>query len=143
MEGQANIALELQGSGYHPDQISATLKCDKLHIKINDRDLHNIKDIWFHFTNRQLILAPAQIGEENITWLNGRGTIDLDGNMNLHLGIDRLPYGVLVPAITLTLLEQSFLKFDGFLTSQIRVLGNFNKSNHNRGMGVRWARWKC
>ena len=125
IEGQANIALELQGSGYHPSQISANLKCDKLHIKINDRDLHNIKDIWFHFTNRQLILAPTQIGEGNIAWLNGRGTIDLDGNMNLHLGIDRLPYGVLVQAITLTLLEQSFLKFDGFLTSQIRVRGNF------------------
>ncbi len=124
IKGQANVALELQGSGYRPDQISATLKCDKLYIKINDRDLHNIKDIWLHFTNRQLILAPAQIGEGNIAWLNGRGTIDLNGNMNLHLGIDQLPYGVLVPAITLTLLEQSFLKFDGFLTSQIRVRGN-------------------
>ena len=124
IESQANIALELQGSGYHPDQISATLKCDNLHLKINNRDLRNVKDIWVHFTNRRLILAPAQIGEGNIVWLNGRGTIDLDGNMNLHLGIDRLPYGVLVPAITLTLLEQSFLKFDGLLTSQIRVRGN-------------------
>ena len=124
IEGRANIALELQGSGYHPDQISATLRCDNLNAKINNRDLHNIKDIWVHFANRQLILAPAQIGEGNIAWLNARGTIGLDGNLNFHLGIDRLPYGVLVPAITLTLLEQSFLKFDGLLTSQIRVRGN-------------------
>ncbi len=124
MEGQANIALEVQGRGYRPDQISATLKSDNLRIKINDRDLHNIKSIWVHFANRQLILAPAQIGEGNTAWINARGTIGLDGTLNLHLGIERLPYGVLVPAITLTLLEQSFLKFNGFLTSQIRVRGN-------------------
>ena len=124
IEGRANIALDLQGSGYHPDQILATLMCDNLNVKINNRDLHNIKDIWVHFANGQLILAPAQIGEGNIAWLNARGTIGLDGNLNFHLGIDRLPYGVLVPAITLTLLEQSFLKFDGLLTSQIRVRGN-------------------
>ena len=124
IESRTNIALELQGSGYRPDQISAALKCDNLHIKINDRDLYNIENIWVHFANQRLILAPAQIGDGNNTWINARGTMDLDGNMNLHLGIDRLPYGVLVPAITLTLLEQSFLQFDGFLTSQIRVRGN-------------------
>ena len=122
--GRADIALELQGSGYHPDQISATLMCDNLHVKINNRHLHNIDNIWAHFRNGQLILAPAQIGEDNIAWLNARGTMGLDGNLNLYLGIDRVPYGVLIPAITLTLLEQSFLKFDGFLTSQIRVRGN-------------------
>ena len=124
--GQADIALELRGTGYRPDQISATVMCDNLHLKINNRDLRNIKNIWVHFANQQLILAPAQMGEGNIAWLNARGTIGLDGNLNLHLGIDRLPYGVLVPAITLTLLEQSFLKFDGFLTSQIRVRGNLS-----------------
>ena len=123
--GQADIALKLQGSGYHPDQMSATLRCDNLHIKINERDLHNIENIWLHFRNRQLILAPTQIGEGDIAWLNARGTIGLDGNLNFYLGIDRLPYGILMPAITLTLLEQSFLKFDGFLTSRIRVRGDF------------------
>ena len=124
IEGRANIALALQGSGYHPDQISATLMGDNLHVKINNRDLHNIKDIRLHFANQQLTLVPTQIGERNIAWLNARGTIDLDGNLNFDLGIDRLPYGVLIPAITLTLLEQSFLKFDGLLTSQIHVRGN-------------------
>ena len=124
IEGRADIALELQGSGYHPDQISATLMCDNLHVQINNRHLHNIDNIWAHFRNGQLILAPARIGEDNIAWLNARGTMGIDGNLNLYLGIDRVPYGVLMPAITLTLLERSFLKFDGFLTSQIRVRGN-------------------
>ena len=124
IEGQADIALELQGTGYYPDQISATLMCENLHVEINNRELHNIENIWLHFRNGQLILAPTQIGEDNIAWLNARGTMGLDGNLNLYLGIDQVPYGVLMPAITLTLLERSFLKFDGFLTSQIRVRGD-------------------
>ena len=124
MESRANIALELQGSGYHPDQVSATLKCSDLRTKVNDHNVRNINEIQLHFTDRKLTLAPTQIGEGSTVWLNAAGTIDLDGNMDLHLDLDRLPYGVLLPAITLTLFDQSFLKFEGFLTSQIRMRGD-------------------
>ena len=124
IESQANIVLDLQGNGYHPDQMSATLMCNNLHIKVSSREMRNIDEIWFHFADRKLTLAPIQLGEGKTAWLNAAGTIDLDGNMDLSLGLDRLPYGVLVPAITLTLLNQSFLQFDGFLTSQIGVRGN-------------------
>ena len=125
IESRANVVLELHGNGYHPDQVSVTLVCNDLHIKIDNRDVRNINEIQFHFADRKLTLAPTQIGEGNTAWLNTAGTIDLDGNMDLRLGLDRLPYGVLIPAITLTLFDQSFLKFDGFLMSQIRVRGDF------------------
>ena len=124
IQGQANVVLDLQGNGYRPDQISATLMGSNLYIKINSRDIRNINEIELHFSDRKLTLAPVQVGEGGTAWLNAAGTIDLDGNMDLDLELDRLPYGVLVPAITLTLLDQSLLKFDGFLTSQIRVRGN-------------------
>ncbi len=124
IESQANIVLDLQGSGYHPDQMSATLMCNDLHIKVNSREMRNIDEIRFHFADRKLTLAPIQLGTGNTAWLNAAGTIDLDGNMDLSLELDQLPYGVLVPAISLTLLNQSFLQFDGFLTSQIGVRGN-------------------
>ena len=124
IESQASIMLELQGSGYRLDQISAILRCNDLRIKINNRDMQNINEIRFDFADRKLTLVPTQIGEGNTAWLNAAGTIDLDGNMDLHLGINRLPYGVLIPAITLTLFNQSFLEFDGFLTSQIHVRGD-------------------
>ena len=124
IESKANVALDLQGSGYHPDQISATLMCSNLRIKINSRDIRNINEIQLHFADRKLTLAPVQVGERGAAWLNAAGAIDLDGNMDLGIELDRLPYGVLVPAITLTLFNQSFLKFDGFLTSQIRVRGD-------------------
>ena len=124
IEGRANMVLDLQGTSYRPDQISATLTGDNLHVKINNRNLRNMNDIRFHFANRKLTLAPIQIGEGNLTWLNAAGSIDLDGRIDLRLGLDRLPYGVLIPAITLILLDQSFLKVDGFLTSQIRVGGD-------------------
>ena len=124
IESQANITLDLQGSGYRPDQISATLMCSNLHIKINSRDIRNINEIQLHFADRKLTLAPVQVGEGGIAWFNAAGSIDLDGNMDFDIELDRLPYGVLVPAITLTLFDQSFLKFDGFLTSQVRVRGD-------------------
>ena len=124
IESQANIVLDLQGNGYHPDQMSATLMCNDLHIKVNSREVRNIDEIRFHFGDGKLTLAPIQLGEGNTAWLNATGTIDLDGNMDFSLELDRLPYGVLVPAISLTLLNQSFLQFDGFLTSQISVRGN-------------------
>ncbi len=123
IESRANVVLELQGHGYQPDQMSATLRCSDLRTQINDHDVRNINEIQLHFTDRKLTLRPTQIGEGGSAWLNATGTIDLDGNMDLHLELDRLPYGVLLPAITLTLFDQSFLKFEGFLTSQIRVRG--------------------
>lgn len=125
IESQANVALDLRGNGYRPEQMSATLMCNDLHIKINNRDLHNIGNIWFHFADGKFTLSSARIGEGSNTWLDATGTIDLDGNMDMGLEITRLPYGVLVPAVTLTLFDQSFLQFDGFLTSQIRVGGDF------------------
>ena len=124
IESRTDIALELRGSGYRPDQISAALMCDNLHIKVNTREIININEIWLHFADRKLTLAPSQIGEGNTAWLNAAGTIDLNGNIDFRLGLDQLPYGVLVPAITLILLNQSFLKFEGFLTSQVRVHGD-------------------
>ena len=124
IESQANIVLNLQGKGYHPEQMAATLMCNDLHIKVNSREIRNINEIWLHFKDRELTLAPIQLGEGNTAWINAAGTIDLNGIMDLSLELDRLPYGVLVPAITLTLLDQSFLQFDGVLTSQIRVDGD-------------------
>ena len=124
IESHANIAIDLQGNGYRPDQVSATLMCDNLHIKVNSREMRNINEIRFQFEDGKLTLAPTQLGEGSTIWVNTAGTIDLDGNMDLSLALDQLPYGVLVPAITLTLLDQSFLQFDGFLTSQIDVRGN-------------------
>ena len=124
VESRTDIEFDLRGTSYHPSQISATLMCNNLHIKINNHDLHNIDDIKFHFGNRKLTLAPMRIGEGNSAWLNAGGSIDLDGNMDLYLALDRLPYGVLIPAITLILLDQSVLQFDGFLTSQIQVSGD-------------------
>lgn len=124
IESQANIAVELQGNGYRPEHISATLICDSLHIKINNHDLHNISDIRFHFEDRQLTLTPTQIGAQDSAWLSGEGALDLDGNIDFHFGLDRLPYGALIPAITLTLLDRSVFEFNGFLTSQIHVHGN-------------------
>ncbi len=124
IESRSNIVLELHGSGYRPDQMSATLRCSDLRTKINGHDARNINEIQLHFTDRKFTLRPTQIGEGSAVWLNAAGTIDLDGNMDLHLDLDRLPYGVLLPAITLTLFDQSFLKFEGFLTSQIRVRGD-------------------
>ena len=127
IESHANIALDLRGNGYRPGQVSATLMCDNLRIKVNSREMRNINEIRFHFADGKLTLAPAQLGEGSTAWVNTAGTIDLDGNMDLSLALDRLPYGVLVPAITLTLLDQSFLQFDGFLTSQIDLHGNLMK----------------
>ena len=124
VESRANIAFELQGNGYRPDQVSATLKCSDLRAKIHDHDVRNINEIQLHFTDGKLTLAPTLIGEGSTVWLNAAGTIDLDGNMDIHLDLDQLPYGVLLPAITLTLFDQSFLQFEGFLTSQIRVRGD-------------------
>ncbi|RKU11023.1 hypothetical protein C6502_09430 [Candidatus Poribacteria bacterium] len=124
IESQANLVLNLEGSGYHPDQMSATLTCNDLHVKVNNREIRNINEIRFHFKDRKLALAPIQLGEGNTAWINAAGAIDLDGTMDLSLELNRLPYGVLVPAITLTLLDQSFLQFDGVLTSQIRVDGD-------------------
>ena len=125
IESRADISLELQGRGYQPDQVSAILRCNNLRIQINNRDMQNINEIRIDFVDRKLRLLPVQIGEGNIAWLNAAGTIDLSGNMDLHLGINRFPYGVLIPAITLTLFGQSFLDFEGFLTSQIHVGGDF------------------
>lgn len=122
--GQANIGLSLQGNGYSPDQISATLTCDRLRVKVHNRHLRNISQIRCHFSDRELTFDPVEIGDRNTAWINATGRIDLDGNMDFAIALDRLPYGVLVPAITLTLFDQSFLKFDGFLTSQIRVSGD-------------------
>ena len=127
IESHANIALDLQGNGYRPDQVSATLMCDNLRVNVNSREMRNINEIRFHFTDGKLTLAPTQVGEGSTAWVNTAGTIDLDGNIDLSLALDRLPYGVLVPAITLTLLDQSFLQFDGFLTSQIDIRGNLMK----------------
>ena len=124
LESQANLVLDLQGNGYHPNQMSATLMCNDLYLKINSREISNINEIGLHFEDSELTLAPTQLGEGNTTWINAAGTIDLDGSMDLNLGLDQLPYGVLVPAISLTLLGQSFLQFDGFLTSQIHVAGD-------------------
>lgn len=124
IESQAAIELNLRGNGYHPDQMSATLTCNDLHVKVNSREVRNINEIRFHFKDRKLTLPPIQLGEGNTAWINAVGTIDLDGTMDLSLELNRLPYGVLVPAITLTLLDQSFLQFDGELTSQIRVNGD-------------------
>ena len=124
LDSHADIVLDLQGNGYHPNQMSATLVCNDLYIKINSREIRNIDEIQLHFADRKLALAPIQLGEGNTAWINAAGTIDLDGTMDLSLGLDRLPYGVLVPAITLTLLDQSFLQFDGVLTSQIRLDGD-------------------
>lgn len=124
IESRADIGLELQGRGYSPDRVSATLKCSNLRAKINDHDVRSLNEIQLHFTNRTLTLTPTQIGEGSTVWLNAAGAIDLDGKMDLHLDLNRLPYGVLLPAITLTLFDQSFLKFEGFLTSQIRVRGD-------------------
>ena len=124
MESQADIALDLWGSGYRPDQISATLTCDSMHIKIHNREVRNVNQIRCHFTGRQVTIEPVEIGERDTTWLKATGTIDLDGNMDFALALDQLPYGVLVPAITLTLFDQSFLKFDGFLTGKIHVRGD-------------------
>ena len=124
IESRANIVLELQGRGYHPDQMSATLRCNDLRTQINNHHVRNINEIQCHFTDRKLTLTPTQIGEGSTTWLNAAGTIDLDGNIDLRLGLDHLPYGVLVPAITLTLFDLSFLDFEGFLTSQIHVRGD-------------------
>ena len=122
--GQANIGLTLQGDGYSLDQISATLTCDRMRAKIHNRHLRNMNQIRCHFSNREFTFSPVEIGDRDTAWLNATGRIDLDGNMDFALALDRLPYGVLVPAITLTLFDQSFLKFDGFLTSQIRVSGD-------------------
>ena len=124
VESRANLALELHGSGAHPDQMSATLRCSDLHTRINDHHVRNINEIKLHFGDRKLTLTPTQIGEGSTVWLTAAGTIDLDGHMDLQLDLNRLPYGVLLPAITLTLLDQSVLKFDGFLTSQIGVRGD-------------------
>ena len=124
IESRADIALELQGSGYRLDQVSATLMCSDLRTKVNDHSVRNLNEIQLHFTDRKLTLAPTQLGEGSTVWLDAAGTIDLDGNMDLQLDLNRLPYGVLLPAITLTLFDQSFLKFEGFLTSQIRVRGD-------------------
>ena len=79
IESQASIMLELQGSGYRLDQISAILRCNDLRIKINNRDMQNINEIRFDFADRKLTLVPTQIGEGNTAWLNAAGTIDLDG----------------------------------------------------------------
>ena len=124
IESQANVVLNLQGNGYRPEQMSATLMCNDLHIKVNSREMRNMNEIRFHFKDRKLTVAPIQLGGEDTAWINAEGAIDLDGTMDLRLELDRLPYGVLVPAITLTLLDQSFLQFDGVLTSQIRVDGD-------------------
>ncbi len=124
MESQANITLDLQGSGYRPDQISATLVCDSMRLKIHNRHMKNIGQIRCHFADRKLTLEPVQIGEQDTAWVNAAGTMDLDGNIDFVLELDRLPYGVLVPAITLTLFDQSFLKFAGVLTSEIRIRGD-------------------
>ncbi len=124
IESRANVMLDLKGNGYHPNQMSATLMCDKLHIKVNNRDMRNINEIQLHFAAKKLTLVQTQLGEGDTAWVNAAGTLDLDGNMDLSLGLDQLPYGVLVPAITLTLLDQSFLQFNGFLTSHIGVRGN-------------------
>ena len=124
MESQTNITLDLQGSGYRPDQISANLICNSMSLKIHNRHMRNIGQIRCHFADHKLTLEPVQIGERDIAWVNAAGTIDLDGNMDFALELDRLPYGVLVPAITLTLFDQSFIKFAGFLTSEIRIRGD-------------------
>ena len=124
LESQANITLDLKSNGYHPNEMLATLMCNNLHIMVNNREMRNINEIQFHFADRKLTLAPTELGEGDTTWVNAAGAIDLDGNMAISLGLNRLPYGVLVPAITMTLLDQSFLQFDGFLTSQIGVRGN-------------------
>ena len=124
IESQANVMLDLKGNGYHPNQMSATLMCDKLHIKASNREMRNINEIQFHFADGKLTLPKTQLGAGNTAWVNAAGAIDLDGNVDLSLGLDQLPYGVLVPAITLTLLDQSFLQFDGFLTSHIGIRGN-------------------
>ena len=124
IESRADIALDLRGSGYRPDQISATLTCDSLDIKIHSREMGNVNQIRCHLLDRKITIEPVEIGERGTAWLNARGTIDLDGDMEFALALDRLPYGVLVPAITLTLFDQSFLKFDGFLTGKIHVHGD-------------------
>ncbi len=124
VESRADIVLDLRGSGYRPDQISATLTCDSMGIKIHSREMRNLNQIRCHFTDRRLTIEPVEIGERDAAWLNATGTIDLDGNMDFALALDGLPYGVLVPAITLTLFDQSFLKFDGFLTGKIHVHGD-------------------
>ena len=124
IEGRVDMTLELQGSGYRPDLVSAALACDDLHINIKDREVQNLDEIHFRFADGKLKVEPLQIGGEDTTWLNAAGTIDVDGNMDFLLEFDRLPYAVLIPAVTLTLFDQSLLQLDGNLTSQIQVQGN-------------------
>ena len=123
IEGRGNISLNLQGNGYSPDRMSATLVCDDLHINIKDRHIQNMNEIRFHFAQRILKLEPVQIGEETTAWLDTTGAIDLDGNIELDLELDQMPFAVLMPAITLTLFDMSLLQLKGELTSQVTVRG--------------------
>ena len=124
VEGRANISLNLQGKGYNVAGVSATLVCEDLHIDINNRVVRNLDGMRFQIADRKLSVEPFRIGEGDTAWFNTAGSVDVDGNIDLHLELDRFPYAVLIPAITLTLFDKSLLQLDGYLTSQIMVGGN-------------------
>ncbi|MCZ6678434.1 MAG: translocation/assembly module TamB domain-containing protein [Candidatus Poribacteria bacterium] len=134
-DGRSDISLHIQGNGYRPADVSATLLCDDLHIAINERNMRNMNEIRFRFAEEVLWIEPFQIGEASTPWFGTGGSIDVSGNLDLRLTLNRLPFAVLFPALTLPLLNTS-IQFDGHLSSQITVNGNLANP-------VIWAVWQA